>query len=204
MVNAGYRGAMARKKRIWIPGCYYHVGNRGNRREPLFRKTQDFKRFLFILQQTHERFPFEIPSYCLMTNHIHFIIRSYEHSISKIMSIVSKKYADYFNNEYSLTGHVFEKRFYDHGIDSYVGLHKLSHYIHLNPVKANIVGMPEDYQWSSYQYFQKEHEQPPPYFTSHHLLECYTGTLSEKKERFRIDTLNAMLENNEEMEWYTN
>ncbi len=78
---------MGRAKRIWLPDYFYHVVCRGNRRDPLFYDEHDFREFFYILAKIYEKFPFQLVSYCLMTNHFHLQIRSKEHSISKIMSI---------------------------------------------------------------------------------------------------------------------
>ena len=40
---------MARKLRVEYPGAVYHVLNRGDRREPIFRDEQDRLRFLTTL-----------------------------------------------------------------------------------------------------------------------------------------------------------
>lgn len=151
---------MPRKPRVWIPQCYNHVVCRGNRRDPLFRNTDDFQVFLHILQQIHEKIPFEIASYCLMTNHYHLLIRSKEQPLSKVMALVNKRYASYYNTRYRLTGHVFEKRFFDKVIYSEEGMIKVSRYIHLNPIKANMVEKPEDYPWSSYSLFYRGEKLP--------------------------------------------
>ncbi len=117
---------MGRAKRIFIPNRFYHVVCRGNRRDPLFRNTTDFQAFLHILQQVHEKYPIEIASYCLMTNHFHLQICSKDASLSKIMSQINKRYANYYNTKYRITGHVFEKRFYDKLIDDKVGMLEVS------------------------------------------------------------------------------
>jgi putative transposase len=67
---------MGRQKRIWVPHRFYHIVCRGNRRDPLFKETNDFLAFLHILHQLHEKIPFEIAAYCLMTNHFHLQLRS--------------------------------------------------------------------------------------------------------------------------------
>ncbi|WP_245183594.1 REP-associated tyrosine transposase [Lentibacillus salicampi] len=144
---------MGRKKRIWVPNSFYHVVCRGNRRDTLFKDDSDFKVFLRILQQTNKKTPFELASYCLMTNHFHLQIRSEEQPISKVMSLINKRYADYYNTKNRITGHVFEKRYYDKPITSKQGMLEVSRYIHLNPVDANMVQRPQSYQWSSYQYY---------------------------------------------------
>lgn len=96
---------MARKKRTWVFNRYYHIVCRGNRRDPLFFNSEDFKAFLYILQHIHEKFPFELASYCFMTNHYHLQLRSKEVPISKVMGLINKRYSDYYNTKYCLTGH---------------------------------------------------------------------------------------------------
>ncbi|AGK55906.1 REP-associated tyrosine transposase [Bacillus sp. 1NLA3E] len=145
---------MSRKKRIWVPNRYYHIVCRGNRRDPLFRNATDFQAFLHILHQLYEKTSFEIVSYCLMTNHYHLQMRSKEISISKLMAFINKRYANYYNTKYRITGHVFEKRFYDSIIEDKEGMLEVSRYIHLNPVEAKMVKKPENYPWSSYYLFK--------------------------------------------------
>ena len=40
---------MARKLRVEYPGAIYHLMNRGDRREPIFRDDEDRERFLATL-----------------------------------------------------------------------------------------------------------------------------------------------------------
>lgn len=150
---------------------------------------KDIQAFIFILRRIHERFPFEIASFCLMTNHYHLQLKSQEHSISKIMALINKQYANYYNTRYNLTGHVFEKRFYDSVILAKKGMLEVSRYIHLNPVEANIVMRPEDYLWSSYHLFFINDEEYDylPFFNPRILLDEMEGeTLEERREEFRI------------------
>lgn len=175
---------MARKQRIWIPHRFYHIVCRGNRRDPLFRSSVDFHAFFHILEQLHEKIPFELASYCLMTNHFHLQLRSQEVSISKIMSLINKRYANYYNTRYCLTGHVFEKRFFDNIIEEKEGMIEVSKYIHLNPMEANMVNKPEHYPWSSYYLFKYSKSVPQKYMDIHHILDYYYGTEDEKRERY--------------------
>ncbi len=175
---------MSRKKRIWVPNRYYHIDCRGNRREPLFRNATDFQAFLHILHQLHEKTSFEIASYCLMTNHYHLQLRSREISISKLMSFINKRYANYYNTKYRITGHVFEKRFYDSVIEDKEGILEVSRYIHLNPVVAKMVKKPENYPWSSYYLFKYPHSVQPVFMNIDSILDYYTGTIEQKKEKY--------------------
>ena len=51
---------MARARRKVIPGGYYHVLNRGNGRQDLFHKEQDYAAFLAVLAEGLERYPIDL------------------------------------------------------------------------------------------------------------------------------------------------
>lgn len=175
---------MGRQKRKWIPNRFYHIVCRGNRRDPLFRDSGDFLTFLYILQQVHNKLPFELAAFCLMTNHYHLQLRSTVQPVSKVMSLINKRYADYYNTKYRLTGHVFEKRYFDQMISPPKGMIEVSCYIHLNPVEANMVQHPEDYPWSSYRYYERLQPCPYPYFQMDILLDYFTGSFHEQAEKY--------------------
>jgi putative transposase len=52
----------------------YHVLNRAAGRLTLFRHDKDFAAFEKTLLQAHGRLPLRILSYCLMSNHWHFVV----------------------------------------------------------------------------------------------------------------------------------
>ena len=61
---------MARALRIEYPGAFYHVINRGNAGDDIFKSLRDREKFLEYLQSSVERYGLKIHTYCLMTNHI--------------------------------------------------------------------------------------------------------------------------------------
>lgn len=141
---------MARKKRIWFPGATYHITARGNRKELIFYDNRDKYKYIDLLKETRRKYPFLLHAYCLMNNHLHLQLETKEDSISRIMGLIHTKYAIYFNNRHSLIGHVFQDRYGSNLIHNANYFLTVNRYIHLNPVEANIVSKPEDYQWSSY------------------------------------------------------
>jgi hypothetical protein len=64
---------MGRKPRIYFPGAFYHLMNRGNRRQPLFHDEQDYQAFLRSLSETSSRYQLRIHVYCLMPKHFHLL-----------------------------------------------------------------------------------------------------------------------------------
>ncbi|GAE28084.1 hypothetical protein JCM9140_4277 [Halalkalibacter wakoensis JCM 9140] len=175
---------MPRAKRVWQPHRFYHIVMRGNRRDPLFRSATDFQAFLHILEQLHHKIPFELASYCLMTNHYHLQLRSQEESLSKLMALMNKRYSNYYNIRYRLTGHVFEKRFYDKIIEDHTGMIEVSRYIHLNPVEAKMVKYPEHYPWSSFYLYKNPNSLQPRFMTIEEILDYYAGTLDERRRLY--------------------
>ncbi|MBM7095776.1 transposase [Bacillus sp. H-16] len=174
---------MARRQRIWIPEMFYHVVSRGNRREPLFLDDYDFLELLQILDGVSLKVPYQLGSYCLMNNHFHLLIRSKEQSVSKVMSLVNKRYANYFNTKYKYEGHVFEKRFFSEPVMGRRGILDVSRYIHLNPLKVGMVTSVREYPWSSYPLYLSNTLASPSYFDKTFLLHYFPGTMEEKREQ---------------------
>lgn len=175
---------MGRQKRTWQKENFYHIVCRGNRRDPLFKDKGDFLTFLYILQKVYEKIPFELASYCLMNNHYHLQLRSTKEPIWKVMSLVNKRYANYYNTKYRLTGHVFEKRYFSKVISSQEGMIEVSCYIHLNPIEAKMVEKPEEYPWSSYSYYKSIRLCPYVYLHREIILDLFSGSPMEKSAKY--------------------
>ena len=140
---------MVRSVRTWFQGAKYHVTSRGIRKSPLFFEEEDYLKYLALVKETKERYPFILHTYCLMTNHTHLQIETLDTPLSLIMKHLNTKFAKYFNRKYNFSGHVFEKRYGDELLNSPEYEIDVSKYIHLNPAIAGMVANPEDYPWSS-------------------------------------------------------
>ena len=141
---------MGRINRIWYPGATYHVMCRGNRRGDIFREEEDYVTYLRIVSIAKRRYPFFLYDYCLMTNHVHLQLQTLDHEIWFIMQYINTVYSRYYNKKYNVIGHLFQGRYRAelNEDDSYTV--QTSRYIHLNPVKAKMVRLPQEYPWSSY------------------------------------------------------
>lgn len=176
---------IVRPRREWSPENYYHIGSRGNWRDLLYRDKDDFQVFMYVLKEVSKEHPFEIASYCLMSNHFHLMLRTKNSSISTVMARINKFYADYHNRKYNVSGHLFEKRFYSKALIDPLGILEVSRYIHMNPVEAGIAAKPQNYKWSSFQFFHTTRKTPPPFFTLDPILDYFPGkTVSEKKRHY--------------------
>ena len=59
---------MARPLRVEYSGAFYHVINRGNNQEKIFKNYRDKEKFLEYLEKANERFSILIHTYWLMSN----------------------------------------------------------------------------------------------------------------------------------------
>lgn len=145
---------MPRLPRIKQDNGIFHVIMRSISDVNLFKTSDDKVEYLKIIKETQYIFKFKIYSYCLMSNHCHFIIDSCGADISKIMHRINFKYARYFNVKYNRHGHLFQDRFKSKLVSDEKYLYSLSLYIHRNPMDIkNYSKSPEKYRFSSLSVF---------------------------------------------------
>lgn len=141
---------MARPLRIEYEGAIYHVTSRGNERRKTFFSRRDYEKFLEYIDEAREKFGVIVHCYVLMSNHYHLLIETPEGNLSKAMHHINSSYTTYLNIKKKRSGHLFQGRFKSIVVDKDSYLLELSRYLHLNPVRANMVTRPEEYPYSSY------------------------------------------------------
>ncbi|WP_318507195.1 transposase [Bacillus sp. T3] len=141
---------MSRKPREWYPGTACHITARGNRHAEIFHEEEDYIKYLEILEDVREKYPFTLHSYCLMTNHLHLQLETPENYIPEIIQKIHTIYAIYLNKKLDTDGHVFQGRYGSKIIISQRYFLIVNRYIHRNPLEAKMVQKAEDYPWSSY------------------------------------------------------
>ncbi|MBS3918459.1 MAG: transposase [Deltaproteobacteria bacterium] len=141
---------MARPLRIEYEGGFYHVTSRGNERRKIFYGSSDYEKFKAYLREAQEKYGYLLHSYVLMSNHYHLLIETPQPNLSQVMHLVNGSYTNYFNRKRGRSGHLFQGRYKAILIERDSYLLELSRYIHLNPVRAELVTKPEDYPYSSY------------------------------------------------------
>jgi putative transposase len=136
---------------MYLSGLPYHLVQRGNNREVCFIEPENYQYYLALWKECSIRYGVSVHSYCLMTNHIHFLVTpESSESISRAMSVIGSRYAYYFNKTYKRTGTIWEGRHKSSLIQSDKYFLSCCRYIELNPVVAGMVTKPEEYKWSSY------------------------------------------------------
>ena len=141
---------MARKARAEVEGGLYHVITRGNNRRQIFNSPADYEKFLLLLAVQKIKLPFFLYAYCLMSNHVHLLLERQASAVGRIRQRLLTGYAQYYNRRYRRVGHLLQGRHKAILCQSERYLSELVRYIHLNPVRAGMVTLPEDYQYSSH------------------------------------------------------
>jgi len=140
-----------RKRRCCPPGLPVHVVQRGNNRQVCFADDADLKAYAHWLREGAEKYGVSVHSWVFMTNHVHLLVTpSSADAISRCMQYVGRYYVRRFNYRYRRSGTLFEGRFKSSIVQSREYLLVCQRYIELNPVRAEMVNDPADYNWSSY------------------------------------------------------
>ena len=140
---------MARPLRIEFPGALYHVMSRGNERHAIVRDDADRQKRLDWLRRTVELYGWRLHAFVLMSNHDHLFVETPDANLSAGMQHYNGSYTGYFNRRHRRFGHLFQGRFKGHLIEEEGYFLEVSRYIHLNPVRAKLVAVPENWSWSS-------------------------------------------------------
>ena len=131
---------MPRLARLDAPGALHHIMIRGIERRVIFRSDQDRRDFLKRLAVLLPESQTQCYAWVLMKNHVHLLLRSGVSGISQLMRRLLTGYAVYFNRRYRRHGQLFQNRFKSIICQENVYFKELVRYIHLNPVRAKVVG----------------------------------------------------------------
>ena len=130
---------MPRQARLDAPGVLQHVMARGIERRKIFWDDKDRSSFLerlaFILEETQT----QCYAWTLIPNHFHLLLRTGPTPLSKVMRRLMTGYAVTFNLRHRRAGHLFQNRYKSVICEEDPYLLELIRYIHLNPLRANLV-----------------------------------------------------------------
>jgi len=182
---------MARPLRIEYPNAFYHVIQRGIEKKSIFLSDKDKERFLSYLALACKMYGIVIHTYTLMNNHYHLVIETPRANLSRAMHYINASYASYFNAKRKRSGPLYQGRFKAILVEQDEYLHVLSRYIHLNPVRANIVEDPKDYPWSSYTYFISN-KKAPEWLNTGFILSMFNKNISRAKKMYKQFVIEAI------------
>lgn len=185
---------MPRQPRLIVLGYPYHVILRGNNKCAIFYNDKDRRFFIECLKKAKEKTNSKIYAYCLMDNHVHFLIEPLrQEGLAEMMQSLGRRYVQYVNSRYKRTGTLWEGRYKSSlvGKDEYLIV--CSRYIELNAVRAKIVKSPREYLWSS---FRGKTGDKPEDFLDFDPIYCGMGkTSKERQDNYRKLVMQGVPEN---------
>lgn len=128
----------AKKSREKSATAVYHVVFRGINRQVIFEDQEDRVKYLELLKAYQEISGFKIYAYCLMSNHIHLLMKEGEEELGIVFRRLGAGYVYWYNWKYNRRGHLFQDRFKSEPVEDDAYLLAVIRYIHQNPVKAGI------------------------------------------------------------------
>ena len=132
-----------------MPGFPYHVTHRGNRREAIFFDDEDREVYLAMVQEYAQRYGLSLWAYCLMTNHVHFVVVPQgEDSMALAVGRAHMRYARWLNRKGGWSGHLWANRYFSTVLDD-AHLWSAVRYVEANPLRARMVQRAEEHAWSS-------------------------------------------------------
>ena len=141
---------MPRAARLHLPGGFFHVICRALNREYLLDGEAERERYIGLLEAATKRTDAKVIAWCVMSNHVHLVIRAGEEPLYRMMKRVNVGYAVWKNRRDGRLGPVFANRYKSVLVDHEAHLLELIRYVHLNPVRAEVVTSPDESLWSSH------------------------------------------------------
>ena len=118
-----------------------------------------------------------------MTNHVHLLIQVGEVPLSRIIHNLSLRYTLWLNLRHGRIGHLFHGRYKAILVDADNYLLELVRYIHLNPIRAGIVKLPEEYVWSGHRALTGKDQ--ISWLTTDHVLSQFDRNSAKARRRYQ-------------------
>jgi putative transposase len=135
--------------RVIVIDVPHHVTQRGNARQFILADDADRVVYLDLLRRYSQLHRLSLIGYCLMSNHVHLIVVPRRtDALAQSLKHTHGRYASYWNVSHTSSGHVWQGRYYSCPLDS-SHLWAALRYTELNPVRAGLVTVPQEWKWSS-------------------------------------------------------
>ena len=143
---------MPRPPRADEAGAIYHALNRGNARQTIFHKAEDFEAFERVICDGLDRYAVELYSYQWMPNHWHIVLGPQEDgAMSKFLYWITMTHTARYHAHYHTTGegHVYQGRFKSFPIEDDQHFLTACRYVERNALAAGLVDRAEVWRWGS-------------------------------------------------------
>jgi putative transposase len=141
---------MPRTARASVVEIWYHLLNRGNRREVVFHKPADDDAFVKAMAEATARWPVDLLGHCLMPNHFHLVIRTHAGGdLGRWVRWLLVAHGQQYHRHYRTTGHVWPGRYKALPVQDDDHLVGVLRCVERSALRAELAARAEDWRWSS-------------------------------------------------------
>ena len=131
-----------------VRNCW-HFSTDGNSAEVLFRDRDDFVDAMNRIYLMTRKFDVVILAFCLMDNHIHFILYGLEDACKRFVHEFVRQTSAAISRRHAQRKELRAVPVHYQAITDDTYLKRAICYVHKNPTSANLPYLPHDYPWSS-------------------------------------------------------
>ncbi|MCF8011944.1 MAG: transposase [Clostridiales bacterium] len=173
---------MGRGLRVEYEGAIYHVIQRGNNREYIFKYDGEKRYFLKKLIDYKIDMNFRLFGFVIMGNHYHLVLQTTGIPLQKIMHCINNSYSKFYNVVKERTGHVFGGRYKAIPVQDDRYILTLLRYVHQNPIRAGICEHVWEYPWSSDVFYRQKRDS---FIDSSFILDILSNNRDEAVKEYK-------------------
>jgi putative transposase len=143
---------MSRPLRVDVGGYLYHTLNRASARATLFEDLDDYQQFELVLHEAQARTGMRILAYCLMPDHWHLVLwPEADGGLGRFITWLTLTHTQRWHAKRGSAGvgHLYQGRYKSFLVQADEHLLPVCRYVERNPLRAGLVGRPEEWRWSS-------------------------------------------------------
>ena len=182
---------MPRSARLYFPGGIFHLISRFYNRKPLMSGAAERLHYLQLHEKATNRSDATVLAWCLMSSHIHLVVKAGEAPLSVLMKAVNTGFANWLNRRKGRLGAVFADRYKAILVEDERYLLELVRYVHNNPVRAGVVATPEESTWSSHGAYMGL-EAAPDWLDTGIVLGRFSASLGHARRMFNNYVLDGV------------
>lgn len=141
---------MSRRSRLHVPGGVYYIAQRSSSHQSIFSEPSDYADFERLLAVLLTRCRAKVHAFCWEQSMIHMAVQISDVPVGRLMQRLTSQFSRHVHQKKGQAGHLFQHRYHSVLIDPDAYLLKLIRYLHLIPVRAELVRDPADYTLSSH------------------------------------------------------
>ena len=176
------------RKKLGYANLISHITQRAAGKEVLFVEEDDYTAVLSLMKELSVKYGISVYAFCLMTNHIHLLVRPEQDNLPHFMRDLFGRYAARFNKHYERKGHLFGGPYRQSVVLDEAYLLAVSLYIHLNPVRAGLASHPSEYRFSSCRLYVTK-DAPKSFIDPTFILSLLSDKEEERKAKY-VDLLD--------------